>query len=1280
MSVRHFREKRTTRSRSPPQHDVLAGLCPTCRGARQYRLEQFRFALQQTGQDFGVRSHHCSPWEHQPTPDVDPEAYTLHRWQNPRALQPLAGRAFQAEWDEYVAHLDEIQVAENPLYYADRVSDTPASQRPRLASNLLQLREQVHIALYGAPGSHVPYDMQVRAFGRNVGVACDEETECMHVLVNPARLEELTEQHVAEIQDVPREHFPHWDVISCESDVGRVRVQQDIRATEFLLLQQNPLLAYSLRAHSPGNLQRPLPHIYGGAAGRVRNTGSACSTLVGGAPHKRPYPFGPNALSGAGPTSSAAAVPSHQDAARTPVRKPAHQVQPLPPKRKHQRSQASRPVTGAGVAAPASSSSHAAVQLTAAQPPCATLRQPHPQKAVILTYHGSFGPFHKGHRECIHSAVNFMIQRNFHVVRAVIGFTTEKKYDNKVGSALFANTDLRADIALAVLAEGPPPPVPIVVDRKPQSTSHNLSIAHETEGIFMIYVVGSDVMSNPDSRTIVVTRTSKEQKCHEYFDARELRGVCVQKRSLDVSSTIVRASLDQGRIPDSYEVQARALIAKALGQMQDPSISAALAAGPVRVVRYPVRESVPMMACSDSSSSYSSDSVECVNDSLDHGAGAQAEASTGSAARDSASVPGATAKCLSRPQPATSMSKDCATQAATVPGTQSTSLSVSDVAKFKSKLLLAAKRSSRAAVTTQLATEQPLTEQTAAWSAGPYQELSGAPDVQVAPPAEVPVAPLGHILRSPGVLKFQPPIFANLKLFWEKTVLPLCALFRVTPYLLGRRNGGDASLRLSYVPDMRALPTRRPFYTFATVAEMAEFTRCLWQVGGTVVTCARLSLDFIDCTYADIDIDTDHGAKVRLMLRKAIMWVSDKALLYTVHVAFFTLEAYNMVVVLRPLYPVAAITLAQDFCELFNIVLGQEQASADGPSSCMSVRPKPEYTGYVMGGSASPAHLVHYGLAKKRASEPKILIGGAPKLRSVAVPVFSPDGVCLDSLVVCWQWIVYMACDRCVSPSYLRTIASLWMRSAAKNHYLVVGHTVFDIASSHRMEMREYIDYYWDPEHARAPPTLFVHALACAFALRVSVVNEYGVRTDGLPVPSPWQLRLRDGTWQVWKLVDADECNNVSISTTLPFESVEHQPDDHPPSSSSPSSSLHEVSGGAKSGVKRPRSPSTDAPKSSSEQGPPTIHWPQWRIDDPDALCLVHVSIGNSPPISINVPESWDAAATERALAAHIACRHSWLEYTWARQDVYIEYSDSFPHLCSPTGLQLQDLFQNMPP
>eukprot|EP00971_Amphidinium_carterae_P198602 3941427-Amphidinium_carterae.2 len=511
-------------------------------------------------------------------------------------------------------------------------------------------------------------------------------------------------------------------------------------------------------------------------------------------------------------------------------------------------------------------------------------------------------------------------RRGFQVLRAVIGFTTPKQLAKKTTDSLFQDVDLRADIALAVLGEGPPPVAPVVVDRVACSASDALYYAHTVRGADTVYVVGSDIMAKPSDFTLVVTRKSIELGAVEALDLKLLKGVCVQKDCLDVTSTGVRAELSRLTIPRSYGVRARALIAKAVGLLGDASIREAASLQPIQTSVYKPRSTV----LPDDDSSSSSDSLPVQPEPASQRDLQPLDAmpvrvvSQGNGTPYGSSVtlvPGATAKAIGKPhgslaQRRKEVSRRQGAQGSRLIPVQVIDEDVSDdvvpqgldvssncpdpalVASFRSKLL-------------QVAADR-------------YGVLANAHRHSFSLAA----APQAYLLDQVGTMKLHPPRLSCLCIFWEKCVLPLCSVLRVRPYLLSRR-ACDPFLRLSYVPAVVPQGGWRPMLMFLSTAELSEFSKALWQAAPSLACCVYAAFNLLECLPADEDADTERGGQARMDIRYALFQASRKLLLSVVHVMVVMFDAQHVIAVVRPCYNVGANDIALELIENFNAMLQQ---------------------------------------------------------------------------------------------------------------------------------------------------------------------------------------------------------------------------------------------------------------------------------------------------------------------------------------------------------------------
>eukprot|EP00971_Amphidinium_carterae_P316035 6281851-Amphidinium_carterae.1 len=188
-------------------------------------------------------------------------------------------------------------------------------------------------------------------------------------------------------------------------------------------------------------------------------------------------------------------------------------------------------------------------------------------QSTVLVYHGSFAPMHVGHLECLRVAQQFLREQGINVQFTVMGFTTEEYVINKTSDQDFANINIRYAIAREVLAHGAQMPSPVHLDSFAYSAATALASKYAMHGR-PLFLVGSDVMKKPSKDTLVVTRSTSElcsAKTTEFFNTRNLSGLCFQRRTLNVNSTKVRNALQQKKLPVFYSDKAKVIIGRLLG-------------------------------------------------------------------------------------------------------------------------------------------------------------------------------------------------------------------------------------------------------------------------------------------------------------------------------------------------------------------------------------------------------------------------------------------------------------------------------------------------------------------------------------------------------------------------------------------------------------------------------------------------------------------------------------------------------------------------------------------
>eukprot|EP00971_Amphidinium_carterae_P109370 2165750-Amphidinium_carterae.2 len=184
---------------------------------------------------------------------------------------------------------------------------------------------------------------------------------------------------------------------------------------------------------------------------------------------------------------------------------------------------------------------------------------------IVLIYHGTFGPAHRGHVATAEAARALAELGGARVTKMVLGFTSNAYAKKKIGESVFVDAAVRCEFARAVFAdwgsEG------IIFDPEGYTSAEALAYRHATSEDNIVYVVGSDMTQFvKSSNTIVIGRGKGEELAVTVskFDVATLRGACNQVGDFGLSSTAVRKSLAHGILPSEYGAAARAWFEKSL--------------------------------------------------------------------------------------------------------------------------------------------------------------------------------------------------------------------------------------------------------------------------------------------------------------------------------------------------------------------------------------------------------------------------------------------------------------------------------------------------------------------------------------------------------------------------------------------------------------------------------------------------------------------------------------------------------------------------------------------
>eukprot|EP00971_Amphidinium_carterae_P348015 6490271-Amphidinium_carterae.2 len=282
-----------------------------------------------------------------------------------------------------------------------------------------------------------------------------------------------------------------------------------------------------------------------------------------------------------------------------------------------------------------------------------------------------------------------------------------------------------------------------------------------------------------------------------------------------------------------------------------------------------------------------------------------------------------------------------------------------------------------------------------------------------------------------------------------------------------------------------------------------------------------------------------------------------------------------------------------------------------------------------------------------------------------------------------------------------------WLRQALRWSYAVAGHSLYTLADQAGMDVNQFIDCTAE-EHATDPFAMtFIEAVACLLRMNVAMLNSDGKRSDGFWRVKSYGIQLTLDGWAVIGPLGLPPQHDVS--PTLPFSEHSSGSDGHVWQVLPYSQDTPPLQGGARGqrSKKRRRAVAldgedvesetpcddsahsdcgSDAPscaRSCANAGHPLdVHFPTWslkHISIGASLRQLHVSVGNETPQTLQVPSSWSIQYTEESLARHLCCMRDWLTFTWANNDVFIEFSHAFPLMASSEAAKMFDLVDGLP-
>eukprot|EP00971_Amphidinium_carterae_P136140 2697599-Amphidinium_carterae.1 len=140
----------------------------------------------------------------------------------------------------------------------------------------------------------------------------------------------------------------------------------------------------------------------------------------------------------------------------------------------------------------------------------AEIERPPGSMPTVLTYHGSFAPFHEGHRECLVAAIRHLRLHRVHLTKVAVGFTTEQHIAQKTPDVKFSPVGIRASIVREMI-QGVDDLKEVIVDDCTHTASEGLAQKSKDEMV--------------------------KREHTEFYDHKEAKGLCIQRMALNVNST-----------------------------------------------------------------------------------------------------------------------------------------------------------------------------------------------------------------------------------------------------------------------------------------------------------------------------------------------------------------------------------------------------------------------------------------------------------------------------------------------------------------------------------------------------------------------------------------------------------------------------------------------------------------------------------------------------------------------------------------------------------------------
>eukprot|EP00971_Amphidinium_carterae_P319864 6357947-Amphidinium_carterae.3 len=415
-----------------------------------------------------------------------------------------------------------------------------------------------------------------------------------------------------------------------------------------------------------------------------------------------------------------------------------------------------------------------------------------------------------------------------------------------------------------------------------------------------------------------------------------------------------------------------------------------------------------------------------------------------------------------------------------------------------------------------------------------------------------------------------------------------------------------------------------------------EFRHALSHI--THVAYYYLAFTIEQLVVRDKDADTLRGMAVRQLFHSVATVLNDDLMFGNVVVAMTMFDAHHFVCIVKPIQPLAhrgiSIIAGQAAQILDSIFKKARQEThtreqrihfiAD-MSKCLFFSGEADGEAYVAGGM-------------RGAPRPADLTPSGHRV------LFVPGSEVIDSLMHCVRWVLMKEGWNSQQPAsdthvHLRLVARMWLANAHKQHWLVAGKLVDELADEADTSVCDFLDNRCCPHALSAPAYVIIYALSCLYQVQLFVIDRRGHRVDGYLAVSGWAFQWLHSSWVVVSPCKALLGNAAPSSVPIVISPTQPALDQDLDSEDLfhlihgaghcrlVDASLHTFLSGAGRSDTTVTTPGT----SSAEQATSNcshnmmVPFPAWApvTEDGQAQQTIYVSVSADLPIAIVVPASW---------------------------------------------------------